>query len=129
MNTTPVILRSNAELVATRAPGVASGELGRRQTQFALLLADHGAKAAGEEESTRVARDLVAVALVQPLLKQWRESDQTPPPFGPGQAAKQFLSMQDANLSQELTRASRFPLVDRLARDLRRGTPTQETNA
>ncbi len=117
----PTILRSGGELLSTRAAGEATGSLGRKQSQFSRLLAGERARPVGEDEALQIARDLVAVSLVQPLLKEWRDSEQSPPPFGPGQAEKQFRALQDANLAQELTRASHFPLVDRLARDLRRG--------
>jgi Rod binding domain-containing protein len=117
----PTILRSNGELLSTRAAGEATGDLGRKQSQFSRVLAGERARAVGEDEAIQIARDLVAVSLVQPLLKEWRNSEESPPPFGPGQAEKQFRAMQDASLAQELTRASHFPLVDRLASDLRRG--------
>ncbi|MBL8760215.1 MAG: rod-binding protein [Phycisphaerae bacterium] len=120
MATIPGMLSAEGTLLATRAPGVAEGELGRRQAEFSRVLSAERSKAAGEDEAERVARDLVSVALVGPLLKQWREMEQSPPPFGPGAAEKQFRAMQDSQLAQELTRAQRFPLVDRLARDLRR---------
>lgn len=121
MVTGPMMMSAGAELMSTRASGEASGELGRKQSQFSRVLAGERFKPVSEDEATRIARDLVAVALVQPLLKEWREAEQSPPPFGPGPAEKQFRAMQDANLAQELTRAQRFPLVERLTRDLRRG--------
>lgn len=121
MVTGPMMMSAGAELMSTRASGEASGELGRKQSQFSRVLAGERSKPVSEDEATRIARDLVAVALVQPLLKEWREAEQGPPPFGPGPAEKQFRAMQDANLAQELTRAQRFPLVERLTRDLRRG--------
>ncbi|MCC6228718.1 MAG: hypothetical protein IT432_05770 [Phycisphaerales bacterium] len=117
---------ANAELMSTRATGEATGELGRRQSQFSRVLAGERSRAVSEDEATRIARDLVAVSLVQPLLKEWRDAEQSPPPFGPGSGEKQFRAMQDANLAQELTRAQRFPLVERLTRDLRRGAARME---
>jgi len=127
MVTNAIMPGAVSELMSTRATVEASGELGRKQSQFSRLLVGERAKAVSEDEATRIARDLVAVSLVQPLLKEWREAEQSPPPFGPGQAEKQFRAMQDANLAQELTRAQRFPLVERLTRDLRRGASAEVT--
>ena len=127
MVTNAIMPGAASELMSTRTTVEASGELGRKQSQFSRLLVGERAKAVSEDEATRIARDLVAVSLVQPLLKEWREAEQSPPPFGPGQAEKQFRAMQDANLAQELTRAQRFPLVERLTRDLRRGASAEVT--
>lgn len=129
MVTNAIMPGAASELMSTRATVEASGELGRKQSQFSRLLTGERAKAVSEDEATRTARDLVAVSLVQPLLKEWRESEQSPPPFGPGQAEKQFRAMQDSNLAQELTRAQHFPLVERLVRDLRRGAASVEGGA
>lgn len=127
MVTNAIMPGAVSELMSTRATVEASGELGRKQSQFSRLLVGERAKAVSEDEATRIARDLVAVSLVQPLLKEWCEAEQSPPPFGPGQAEKQFRAMQDANLAQELTRAQRFPLVERLTRDLRRRASAEVT--
>ncbi len=129
MVTNAIMPGAASELMSTRATVEASGELGRKQSQFSRLLVGERAKAVSEDEATRIARDLVAVSLVQPLLKEWREAEQSAPPFGPGQAEKQFRAMQDSNLAQELTRAQRFPLVERLVRDLRRGAAGVEGRA
>ena len=65
------------------------------------------------------AEQLVAAVLVEPILKQLRETSQAAPPFAPTDGEKQFRSMLDARLAHEITSGARFPLVDRLARDLR----------
>ncbi len=71
-----------------------------------------------EDRALDAARQLVATTLVEPILKQARESNQAPPPFGPTQAERQFGSLLDHKLAQDIVTASGFPLVDRLARDL-----------
>lgn len=65
-----------------------------------------------------VAEQYVSIALVQPLLKQLRETSNAAPPFAPTQAEKQFRALTDADLAQRIVKAKQFPLVDRLARDL-----------
>jgi Rod binding domain-containing protein len=115
------------------------GELGRampdvarpdgligRQGDFAAVIARSKqsvddtpeAKAAAAREG---AQDFVAVTLVQPLLKQLRESNHAAPPFAPSSGELQFRAMMDAQISQRIVRASSFPIVDVVARNLMRG--------
>jgi Rod binding domain-containing protein len=87
----------------------------------ALALAEGRAPRTTEPEKARqAAEDFVAMAFVEPILEQIRETNQAAPPFAPTNGEKQFRAMLDATLAREITRAARFPLVDRLARDLRR---------
>jgi Rod binding domain-containing protein len=83
------------------------------------------------ERARDVAEQYVAIALVQPLLKQFRETSNAAPPFAPTPAEKQFRALTDADLAQQIVRAKQFPLVDRLARDLliRGGVDPSELNA
>lgn len=91
------------------------------------LLADHVDGRAPRPETPDATTDahrdaaeqLVAAVLVEPILKQLRETSQAAPPFAPTDGEKQFRSMLDARLAHEITSGARFPLVDRLARDLR----------
>ncbi len=87
-----------------------------------------GSAAEAAQAADRKARDtaekLVAVVLVQPILKQVRESNQAAPPFQPTRGEQQFRSMLDAKLAQEITQSARFPLVERLARDMRQSLRT-----
>jgi Rod binding domain-containing protein len=107
-------------------PAAARTGLARDQADFARILsmADPGrggatTEAALDERARDAAEQLVAVVLVEPILKQLRESSQASPPFAPTDGEKQFRSMLDAKLAHEITGAARFPLVERLARDLR----------
>ena len=104
-------------------PGDSSG-IGTTQTQRAfadvLAIANRGMVLKDEAEQHREAAEkLVATTLVEPILKQLREANNTPPPFGPGAGEKQFRSLGDAHAAREIVRSSRFELVDRLAQDLR----------
>ncbi len=76
-------------------------------------------QAARTDESRAAAESMVATTLVQPILKQVRESTQAPPPFGPSKAELQFQGLIDAHTAKEIVRSSQFGLVDRLAQDLR----------
>lgn len=88
------------------------------------------AKAGGEREQTPEQRartgaeQLVAQALVNPMLKQMRQSSQAAPPFAPSQAEKSFRGLMDAELSQRMVRSGNWALVDRLAQDMLRKVPT-----
>ncbi len=64
------------------------------------------------------AEKLVSSTLVEPILKQARETNNTPPPFGPGKAEKQFGAFLDSKLSDQIVSAAQFPLVKRIQQDL-----------
>lgn len=93
------------------------------QQAFAAALGkqmDHpGAAQTPDQKARQAAEDLVSQTFVQPLLKMFRASSNAKPPFAPTQAEKQFRSLMDVELAQRIVGASHFPLVDRLARDLR----------
>jgi len=71
-----------------------------------------------QSRAQTAAEGLVSTTFVEPILKQLRESNNTPPPFGPGKAEKQFSAMLDTKLSDEIVHASNFPLVKRIAAQL-----------
>ncbi|MBX3401918.1 MAG: hypothetical protein KF699_00760 [Phycisphaeraceae bacterium] len=93
-----------------------------RQRDFAGILSRRfdrpGQVADPESEALDAARQLVSITLVQPLLAQLRATSDAAPPFAPTPAERQFRAMSDAHLAQEIVKAARFPLVDRLARDM-----------
>ncbi|HYE03711.1 MAG TPA: hypothetical protein VD963_10815 [Phycisphaerales bacterium] len=98
--------------------------LAGRQQDFAGLLARaEPLRARGDapERARAAAEDLVAITFVQPLLKELRESNRAAPPFAPGPAEKQFRAFADAELARRIASASRFPLVDAVARRVLRG--------
>lgn len=73
-----------------------------------------------EEQARDAARRLVSTTLVEPILKQARENNRAAAPFAPTQAEKQFGSLLDHRLANDIVSASNFPIVDRLAQDLLR---------
>lgn len=117
MNTSALQLDSTPFLAAQprRDVDVAS------QNSFAGVLSksQNSEPDSASDQSRSAAEQFVAIALVQPILKQFRESSQAAPPFAPTQGEKQFQSLADAQLAERLVRAQRFPLVDRIAETLR----------
>ena len=73
-------------------------------------------KKAKIEEARQAAEGLVATSFIKPILSQTRESNNAPPPFGPTQAEKQFQSLLDNRLADELVHAAQFPIVDRMVK-------------
>jgi Rod binding domain-containing protein len=71
-----------------------------------------------EAKARRAAEQFVSTALIQPILKQLRESSSAAPPFAPTQGEKQFQGLIDTELAQRMVRASNFPIVDRIAEQL-----------
>lgn len=75
----------------------------------------------GDGGARQAAEQLVAITFVQPLLREARESNHAAAPFAPGAIEKQFAPLLDAQLSDRIVRASRWPLIDRVAHDMRGG--------
>jgi Rod binding domain-containing protein len=90
------------------------------QSSFSSILGRAGADPhrSPVDKAREAAEQFVAQTLILPMLKQFRDSDRTPPPFAPSQGEKQFRALMDAELAQRIAKAQRFPLVDRLAQDL-----------
>lgn len=95
-----------------------------RQEQFASILSRAAERwgttgaAPPAPASRRAAQELVAVALVQPLLAQLRDADAAAEPFAMTPAQRQFRALLDASVALEIVRAARWPLVDRVAEQL-----------
>jgi Rod binding domain-containing protein len=96
--------------------------LGARQAEFAAVLAKKtdraGPSGTRESQARTAAEDFVAVAFIQPILKQLRESNTAEAPFAPGPAEKQFRGLMDGQFARRIVQAGNYPLVDRLARDM-----------
>lgn len=104
------------------AAKVPSTSLSARQNGFAEILGQSrdrlGPAEPPEQRARRAAEDFVSSALIEPILKSLREANNTAPPFAPGPAEKQFRGLIDTHMARQIAHSSRFPLVDRLARDL-----------
>lgn len=99
--------------------------LTRRQEDFAEALsrAQQRTPQTPRERARETAEQYVALALVQPVLKQAREARSSAPPFGQSQAERSFGAIGDAVLARRMVTSSNWPLVDRLAKDLTRNLP------
>jgi Rod binding domain-containing protein len=93
-----------------------AGVLGRAQTR-----ADAGGITKGESARS-AAQELVAIAFVQPVLKQAREARAGEGPFGVTQAERQFGDMLDSMTAANIVKSSNWGLVDRLAQDMLKRT-------
>lgn len=99
---------------AWRMPTPFSGWLDRR-----LSAPDtEKAEKTGVPDPRRAAEEFVALSLVQPVLARLRADNQAWGPFAPGAHEKQFGPLIDAEIALRMTRASNFPLVDAVARQL-----------
>ncbi|HBS28459.1 MAG TPA: hypothetical protein DEB06_03185, partial [Phycisphaerales bacterium] len=79
---------------------------------------------ASERTARRTAEEFVASSLVLPVLKALREQNNAAAPFAPGAGEKMFGPLLDDEIAVRISQAQRFPLVDRLARDLLKQTDT-----
>jgi Rod binding domain-containing protein len=77
-------------------------------------------------QAREAAEGLVSTTFIEPILKQLRESNNTPPPFGPSNAEKQFSALLDTKLSDEIVKAANFPLVERIIENILRNAPSDE---
>jgi Rod binding domain-containing protein len=75
------------------------------------------------------AEKLISTTLVEPVLKQLRESNNAVAPFAPTQGEKQFGALLDHRLAHDIVKSANFPMVDRLARNLLNTAQEQSTNA
>lgn len=91
------------------------------QKAFTQIMGQEIEKVRGKVDPAKVreaAENFVSIALVQPVFKQLRSTNNAAPPFAPTKAEQQFQSMIDARLAQKLVKSSNWPLVDRLAQDM-----------
>ena len=78
------------------------------------------------ETRTQASR-FVAMALVEPVLKQLREPlFEMPAAFQPGAHEKTFRAFADRAFADKLTQSQQWPLIDAVARQLERANPYQE---
>lgn len=67
------------------------------------------------DEARAAAEELVARALVQPILSKMRESRDTAEPFGTTEVERAFGSISDAQFADRLTKGGNWSLVDAVA--------------
>jgi len=71
-----------------------------------------------QQQAHEAAQDMVSQTFVQPMLKLFRESNHAAPPFAPTPAEKQFRSLMDVQLAQQIVNAKQFPIVARIEQSL-----------
>ena len=94
-----------------------------RRASFSSILSKFGdgfEHLSPAEKSRSVAEEFVASSLIFPILKELRQSNNAWGPFAQGRHEETFGAMLDIEIASQIVRASNFPLVDRLARDLLR---------
>lgn len=74
-------------------------------------------------DARKAAEGLVSATFIEPILKQMRESNDAPPPFGPSRAEKQFGALLDTRLADDIVHAANFPLVQKIADRLNPNPP------
>ncbi len=84
---------------------------------------DASANADALAKARTAAEGLISTTFIEPILKQVRESNDTPPPFGPSSAEKQFSALLDTKLADEIVQAANFPLVERISQQLMKNMP------
>lgn len=119
------LIQSDAGLPARAiVPGGISAVGGRRSLpmvtgsgfQSELMRVRSGATP--EQKARAAAEEFVATALVKPVLSRMREGSQAAAPFAPGPYEKQFGPLIDNEIAKRLVQASRFDIVDAVARNL-----------
>ena len=84
---------------------------------FDRLLGD-AARADDAKQADDVARKLVSIAFIEPVLAQLRETSQAAGPFAPGDAERRFGPLFDQHVADRITSSANFPLVDSLREHL-----------
>jgi hypothetical protein len=101
--------------------------LGQAQSRVEAASQSADASTRTQEEVRAAAEELVARALVQPIMSKLRESRDTAAPFGPNEVERTFGSISDAQFADRLTKSGNWPLVDVVAqRILNAGKATND---
>lgn len=121
MNTTSI----DSGAGAMRAESRDFSRLRSDQREFQSILGRAAALADGTPQGAEKARDaaeqFVAQALVQPIFKAMRSSNQAAEPFKPSAAEQSFRGMMDGQLAQRLVKSRSWGLVDNIANALQKG--------
>lgn len=97
---------------------------------FAQLLQQAIGGQTRREMAREAATQLVAAALIMPVLESMRDSPMLRPPFAPGLAEKRFAPLLDQQIADRIAGAANFSLVDQIVdRLLGPITPPSSSNA
>ncbi|MEM8834736.1 MAG: hypothetical protein AAGD00_02840 [Planctomycetota bacterium] len=104
-----------SEVLARLVPPGAQAEPGGFEAAL-----DKARRGESSEDALRAdAERFIAGALVYPVLKQLRETNNAAAPFAPGEAEKSFGWMFDQYIADEIVSSQNFPLVDAVMRTIR----------
>tara|TARA_R110002072_G_scaffold85547_1_gene193707 strand:+ start:1302 stop:1835 length:534 start_codon:yes stop_codon:yes gene_type:complete len=78
---------------------------------------------AEEAKALDTAQKLVSTTLIKPILAQARAARDAPAPWGQTQAEKQFGALLDNRLSDDIAKASNFPIAQRIADQILKNSP------
>ncbi len=106
--------------------GAGADALVSGQESFERILGRRPKEKDGPAAVRQAAEDFVSMALVQPVLKQLRETNNAAAPFAPGAAEKKFGGLLDAEFAARLVRSTRFGIVDAVAAQMVKKTTTPE---
>ncbi len=67
------------------------------------------------EKARDAAEELVSISLVQPILKELRDTNRATGPFAPGAGEKAFGPLLDAAMAKQIVSAQGFNVVDAVA--------------
>jgi Rod binding domain-containing protein len=77
----------------------------------------------GAEAVRQAATQLVAVALIQPVLAELRGSTMAAEPFAPGDAERRFAPLLDQHLSDRIAGSMQFGLIDAIVTKFSKNAP------
>lgn len=128
MRTTPSIDLLSRGALDTRKPAPKDKGVLSAATQQGLSAAHQTPEQAStrETQAQKAAEGLVSNTFIEPILKQIRDSNNTPAPWGPTNAEKQFSSLLDTKLADKIVHSSNFPLVQRITQQLLDNMPAGE---
>lgn len=119
-------IQSSTTSIPSPLGAAAPTNSGVRPAGFDSVLRVSRARLEPEEQTRRAAEEFVAQALVLPILKQVRETNQAAAPFAPGPYEKSIGALFDQETAVKIVRAEGFALVDAVARNLLRNQPRSE---
>ena len=93
-------------------PGAAGGTGAAQGSESFALALQEEAQTHGRSAARQAATELVASALLVPVLDAMYERPLAEPPFAPTAAEKRFAPMLSQHLADRIIGAANFPLVD-----------------
>jgi len=80
-----------------------------------------------EASALNTAQKLIATTLIKPILADARAARDAPAPWGQTQAEKQFGGLLDNRIADDISKASNFPIAQRIADQILKNSPVVDT--